>query len=73
MDTIRPVPLSLLRAVSERVKRVGLKPHALLARRAKLAAMDAWMRGASQFQAIAAAHAVLGGIPLPLPPSGDAA
>ena len=67
MDTIRPVPLSLLRAVNERAKRIGLAEKAVLTRRAKLAAMDAWQAGGSHMQSIAAAHAVLGGIPLPMP------
>lgn len=67
MDTIRPVPLSLLRAVTERAKRIGIAEKALLTRRAKLAAIDAWQHGSTHFQSIAAAHAVLGGIPLPTP------
>lgn len=70
---IRPVPLSLLRAVTERAKRIGLAEKALLTRRAKLAAIDAWQRGNSQFQSIAAAHAVLGGLPIPMPEPEDAA
>lgn len=65
---IRPVPLSLMRAVGERARNVGLKPTSMLTRRAKGAAIRAYaIDGASYMQAICAAHAVLGGIPLPMP------
>lgn len=71
---IRPVPLALIRAVGERAKNVGLTPTSTLTRRAKAAAISAYaMHRASYTDALAQAHAVLGGIPLPMPPSGDAA
>ena len=74
MDTIRPVPINLLRAVTERAKNIGLKPPSTLTRRAKGAAIRAYaVQGQSYMQAIAAAHAVLGGIPLPIPEPGGAA
>lgn len=65
---IRPVPLALMRAVTERAKNVGLPPSSLLTRRAKGAAIRAYaLDGASYMQAICAAHAVIRGVPMPMP------
>lgn len=70
---IRPVPIKLLRAISERAARAGIPKDHVLARRAKGAALRAYaVSQASYVDALAAAHAVLGGIPLPMPP-GEAA
>lgn len=69
---IRPVPLALLRAVSDRAKGAGVPVDHILARRAKGAAIRAYtLNRASYVDALSAAHAVLGGVPLPIP--GDAA
>lgn len=74
MDTIRPVPIKLICVVHHNALAMGVKPKSLHMRRAKLAAINAYsMHGASAEAAVEAAHAVLGGIPMPIPPSGDAA
>lgn len=71
---IRPVPIKLLRAISERAARAGIPKDHALARRAKGAALNAYaLHSASYADALAAAHAVLGGIPLPMPTPGGAA